>query len=63
MSRICPAPSWKWEAVAHGVNCFLLGFPSMEDLQRVDGIELGVPMQAAKLVLSQWKQEEIPHKM
>ena len=32
VSRICPAPSWKWEAVEHGVICFLLGVPSMEDL-------------------------------
>ena len=63
VARICPVPSWKWEALAHGANSFLLGFPSMEDLQRVDGLELGVPRQAAKLVLSQWTPEEVPHKM
>ena len=44
VARICPAPSWKWEAVPHGDKCFLLGFPSMEDLQRVDGLELCVPL-------------------
>jgi hypothetical protein len=25
---------WKWEAVAHGDDAFLIGFPSAEDLQR-----------------------------
>ena len=63
MARICPTQSWRWEAVANGVGSFLLGFPSMEDLMRVDGLELGVPGQASKLVISQWKQEEIPHKL
>ena len=51
------------EALPHGDNSFFLGFPSVEDLQRVDGLELCVPGQAAKLVISQWKPEEIPHKM
>ena len=49
-------------ALPHGDNSFLLGFPSVEDLQRVDGLELCVPGQAAKLVISQWKPEEIPHR-
>jgi hypothetical protein len=27
MARMCPGnPTWKWEAVAHGVDSFLLGF-------------------------------------
>ena len=32
VARICPAPSWKWEALPHGDNAFLLGFQSLEDL-------------------------------
>ena len=63
VARICPATAWKWEALSYGANSFLLGFPSVEDLQWVDGLELGVPRQAAKLILSQWTPEEIPHKM
>ena len=43
MARICPIQSWRWEAVANGAGSFLLGFPSMEDLMRVDGLELDVP--------------------
>ena len=63
VARICPNQSWKWEAVANGANSFLLGFPSAEDLMRVDGLELGVPGQASKLIISQWTPEEIPPKM
>jgi hypothetical protein len=28
MARIFPAPLWKWEALAHGSDAFLIGFPS-----------------------------------
>ena len=31
--RICPVQSqWTWEALRHGDNLFLFGFPSFEDL-------------------------------
>ena len=38
MSQMCPTSSqWTWEAIPHGADAFLIGFPSVEDLQRVDG--------------------------
>ena len=52
VGRICSAPSWKWKAIPQGDNAFLLGFLYLEDLQRVDGLELGVPLQAVKLILT-----------
>jgi hypothetical protein len=42
MKRIYPLNvQWKWEAVAHGDDAFLIGFPSAEDLQCVDGFQMG----------------------
>jgi hypothetical protein len=43
MKRICSLNTQrKWEAVAHGDDAFLIGFPSVEDLLRVDGFQMGV---------------------
>ena len=38
ISKVCHKAQWTWEALPHGDNAFLLGFPSAEDLHRVDGI-------------------------
>jgi hypothetical protein len=63
MARICPLNSqWKWEAIPHGTDSFLIGFPSFEDLQRVEGIQLGVPRYKAQIVVSVWEIEDIQHK-
>jgi hypothetical protein len=44
MARICPLNSqWKWEAIFHDTNLFLVNFPSFQDLERVNGIQMGVP--------------------
>lgn len=32
-------PDWKWEAVPHGDNSFLVAFPSFEELKRMDDVE------------------------
>jgi hypothetical protein len=63
MKRICPLNvQWKWEAVAHGDDAFLIGFPSSEDLQRVDGFQMGVPAHKATTSVSVWKPQDIQHK-
>jgi hypothetical protein len=44
MARICPLNSqWKWEAIPHGEDAYLVSFPTVEDLNRVDGFQIGVP--------------------
>jgi hypothetical protein len=63
MKRICPLNvQWKWEAVAHGDDAFLICFPSAEDLQRVYGCQMGVPAHKATASVSVWKAQDIPHK-
>jgi hypothetical protein len=63
MKMICPLNvQWKWEAVAHGDDAFLIGFPSSEDLQRVDGFQMGVPAHKATASVSVWKPQDIQHK-
>ena len=60
MSRMCPSsPSWTWEAVAHGTDAFLIGFPSVGDLQRMDGMQMGVPSYAATTTDSIWKKHDV----
>jgi hypothetical protein len=60
MKRICPlSVQWKWEAVAHGDDAFLIGFPSAEDLQRVDGFQMGVPAHKATASVIVWKAQDI----
>jgi hypothetical protein len=44
MEHMCPGhTNWKWEAIAHGTNTFLIGIPSADDLSRIDGMQMGVP--------------------
>jgi hypothetical protein len=62
MAHICPAPLWKWEALAHGGDVFLIGFPSAEDLERVDGFQMKVQSTDTVLTISTWKVQEIPYK-
>jgi hypothetical protein len=39
MARICPLNlQWKWEALSHDATSFLVNFPSIQDLDRVNGI-------------------------
>jgi hypothetical protein len=63
MKRICSLDVlWKWEAVAHADDAFLIGFPSAEDLQRVDGFRMGIPTHKATTSVSVWKAQDIQHK-
>nr|XP_051211565.1 uncharacterized protein LOC127329059 [Lolium perenne] len=44
MARMCPGnPAWRWEAVPHGANAFLIGIPTADDLSRIDGMQMSVP--------------------
>jgi hypothetical protein len=61
MARVCPGhPHWKWEAIPHGENAFTIAVPSTEDLQRIDGMQLGVPASKAQITISTWKFQDIP---
>lgn len=63
MSRMCPSSSlWNWEALPHGNDAFLIGFPSFEDLRRVDGFQMGVPSFKDQATVSIWQAQDIPHK-
>ena len=52
--------SWKWEAMPHGANAFLVSFPSVEILQRVAAFEYNVKSHDVKITFSEWKIEEVP---
>ena len=63
MSRMCPTRSpWTWEAIPHGADAFLIGFPSLEDLQRVDGFQMSVPSFSAQATISVWAAQDIQPK-
>jgi hypothetical protein len=62
MARICPLSSkWKWEAIPHGDDAFLVSFPTVEDLRRVDGFQLGVPNSSAQMTFSVWQAQDVAH--
>jgi hypothetical protein len=63
MARICPlSAQWKWEAIPHGVDAYLVSFPTFDDLKRVDGFRMGVPDSSAHMSVSIWKTQDVPHK-
>jgi hypothetical protein len=60
MARMCPGnPAWKWEAVPHGVNAFLIGIPTAEDLSRIDGMQMSVPKINAQALVSLWVHQDV----
>ena len=60
LARMCPSsPLWTWEAIPQGSDAFLIGLPSLEDLARVDGLQLGIPAHNAQATISVWKSEDI----
>jgi hypothetical protein len=60
--RCSDIPNWKWEAVPHIDMQFLVSVPSFEDLDRVDGIQVGVPSFSSSISISAWRSVEVPHK-
>ncbi|KAE8804764.1 hypothetical protein D1007_19179 [Hordeum vulgare] len=54
---------WKWEAIPHGEDTYLVSFPSVEDLDSVDGIQMNVPSINAQITISISKSQGIPHKL
>jgi hypothetical protein len=63
MARICPlSTQWKWEAIPHGEDAYLVSFPTDDDLKRVDGFQMGVPDSSAQMTVSIWKARDVPHK-
>ena len=62
VARICPLQSaWNWEALPHKKNSFLVNFPSMENVERVDGFELEVPKQNSRITFGLWRAKDIIH--
>ncbi|KAM0844741.1 hypothetical protein ACQ4PT_056862 [Festuca glaucescens] len=60
VARMCPShANWKWEAIAHGPNSYLIAIPSAEDLARIDGMQMGVPNIKAQVSVSSWKREDV----
>ncbi|KAF6996945.1 hypothetical protein CFC21_013219 [Triticum aestivum] len=49
--------SWKWEAVPHGDDAFLVAFPSMEVLRRVSAFEFKVKSHNVMIAISEWKSK------
>nr|XP_051197159.1 vegetative cell wall protein gp1-like [Lolium perenne] len=44
LARMCPGnPTWRWEASPHGDKAFLVGIPTLDDLARIDGMQMSVP--------------------
>jgi hypothetical protein len=41
---------------------FLISVPSFDDLDRVDGIQVGVPSFSSSISISAWRTAEVPHK-
>jgi hypothetical protein len=63
MAQICPlSAQWKWEAIPHGEDAYLVSFPTAADLKRVDGFQMGVPNSSAQMSVSIWKAQDVPHK-
>jgi hypothetical protein len=57
MARMCPGnPTWKWEAIAHGVNVFLIGIPTVENLSRINGMQMSVLNVKAQILVSSVKR-------
>lgn len=64
IARRCPVQTqWRWEAIQHEEDAYLVSFPSFEDLDRVDGIQANVPSVNAQTTISAWKSQDIPHKL
>lgn len=51
---------WRWEAVPHGINQFLVSFPSMDDLNRVADVEFRIKSHGVTISFSEWKDDDIP---
>ena len=54
---------WKWEAIQYGSDAYLVSFPSFEDLDRVDGIQMNVPSANAQMTITAWRSQKVPHKI
>jgi hypothetical protein len=61
VARMCPGhANWKWEAVAHGADAYLIAIPSADDLARIDGMQMGVPNAKSQVSVSSWRREDVP---
>jgi ABC-type taurine transport system substrate-binding protein len=60
VARMCPGhANWKWEAVAHGANAYLIAIPSADDLARIDSMQMGVLNVKAQVAVTSWKRDDI----
>jgi hypothetical protein len=61
--RCSESPGWKWEAVPYGEKEFLISVPSFDDLNRMDGIQVGVPDSNSSIGITTWQSAEVQHKV
>jgi hypothetical protein len=57
---MCPGHgNWKWEAISHGTNSFLISILSADDLWRIDGLQTGSRISKHMCQSSSWKRERV----
>jgi hypothetical protein len=49
---------WKWEALAHGENSFLVPFPSEEEMRRMNDVEFRLKHLGVIVIFSEWKDDQ-----
>lgn len=55
LARITRQVDWKWEALPHGEDSYLVGFPSDEEIQRVADIDFQLKNHKVTLTISDWR--------
>ncbi|WVZ91834.1 hypothetical protein U9M48_037957 [Paspalum notatum var. saurae] len=48
---------WKWEAIPHGSDAFLVNFPSVEDLKRMVDIDYSLKNHKVTITVSEWRSD------
>ena len=51
---------WKWEAIPHGVDGFLVAFPTVEELHKLIDIDFHLKSHGATISVSEWEQVDDP---
>jgi hypothetical protein len=47
---------WKWEALTHGENSFLVPFPSEEEMKRMNDVEFQLKHLGVIVTFFEWKK-------
>lgn len=49
---------WKWEALPHGDDSFLVPFPSREELTSMNDVEFKLKNLGVVIMFNEWKHDE-----